>query len=314
VSRKSSVATAVAAAAMVVAPGLMKLGSGRSVAAMVASSDSTEQCIRTATEVHQRADGAEVGIKLAKGARVETLAERNDWSRISYSSGGRAHVGWISSDDLGDCMKPKPAKPAAPDVGDVDSNEPGETDDGDWSTYNGCPLQGNAKQPLALSINPLKNRFEAPSAINGEITLDKILAPGNDETRWTTHDAATVEGWVIYVQKGGFETCNCKSHDPQYMDTHIGNALTAKEARKNHHMIVEVTPRWRAIMAERGVDWSTETLVQTLVGKHVRITGWLLYDGEHFAEAENTAPGHAGNWRASAWEIHPITAIDVLPE
>ena len=48
------------------------------------------------------------------------------------------------------------------------------------------------------------------------------------------------------------------------------------------------------------------------VGRRVRVAGWLMFDHEHADEAENTRPGERDNWRATAWEIHPVTAIAVL--
>lgn len=77
-------------------------------------------------------------------------------------------------------------------------------------------------------------------------------------------------------------------------------------------MIVEVTPRWLAIMTAKGVDWSTRTLRDRVLGRWVKVTGWMLFDVEHRKQAENTAPGRPRNWRATAWEIHPITAIKVV--
>ena len=77
-------------------------------------------------------------------------------------------------------------------------------------------------------------------------------------------------------------------------------------------MIVEVTPRWRPAIARSGVDWETDTLRQRLLGRCVRITGWLLFDREHRGESENTARPGASVWRATAWEIHPITRIETL--
>jgi hypothetical protein len=67
-------------------------------------------------------------------------------------------------------------------------------------------------------------------------------------------------------------------------------------------------------MASRGVDWSTRTCATiNYLGRCVRVRGWMLFDAEHKGEAENTAPGRPRNWRATAWEIHPVTSIEVAP-
>jgi hypothetical protein len=38
----------------------------------------------------------------------------------------------------------------------------------------------------------------------------------------------------------------------------------------------------------------------------------LFFDGEHEHQAENTEPDGDRNWRATAWEIHPITSLEVV--
>jgi hypothetical protein len=48
------------------------------------------------------------------------------------------------------------------------------------------------------------------------------------------------------------------------------------------------------------------------VGHWVQFEGWLYFDLGHATEAENTAPGNPENWRATAWELHPVTKITVL--
>lgn len=176
-----------------------------------------------------------------------------------------------------------------------------------------CPLQGDAVQPLALELNPYKNREDAPPAakINSNATLTSLLAPGDDLTRWSRLDGAIFEGVVVGVKIGGVETVNCHATDPAHRDTHIELALDPN-APEIQRVIVEVTPRWRQKMASIA-DWSTDALKQQLLGKRVRITGWLFDDLEHKGESENTNPGGAKNWRATVWEIHPITAIEVLP-
>jgi hypothetical protein len=138
-----------------------------------------------------------------------------------------------------------------------------------------------------------------------------VMAPGADLDRWSTSKGAVFEGIVLKVKPGDAETPNCGAKDQAHQDTHIELALDPTAAA-NRRVIVEVTPKWRAKMAVI-FDWSTATLKKQLLGKRVRITGWLLADFIHRGQAENTHPGGAKNWRATVWEIHPITAIQVLP-
>src|SRR5262249_8476864 len=58
--------------------------------------------------------------------------------------------------------------------------------------------------------------------------------------------------------------------------------------------------------------WTTSTLRDKLKGKWVEVIGWLLFDVPHIRGAENTNPGGADNWRATCWELHPVTSITVL--
>jgi len=43
----------------------------------------------------------------------------------------------------------------------------------------------------------------------------------------------------------------------------------------------------------------------------VFIRGLVFYDSHHAGESENIALGRADNWRATAWEIHPITNFEI---
>jgi hypothetical protein len=56
----------------------------------------------------------------------------------------------------------------------------------------------------------------------------------------------------------------------------------------------------------------TRALRDRLLGRWIRIRGWMLFDVEHQSQSENTAPGRERNWRATAWEIHPVTSIEVV--
>src|ERR1039458_10275020 len=77
-------------------------------------------------------------------------------------------------------------------------------------------------------------------------------------------------------------------------------------------VIVEVTPRWRAMVKQRGADWTTATVRNEILGRWIEVSGWLLYDGQHEANARNTHVGNARIWRATACEVHPVESIKVV--
>jgi hypothetical protein len=114
---------------------------------------------------------------------------------------------------------------------------------------------------------------------------------------------------VIDVAHARPEATNCFS--PCRRDIHIVIS-TRKDAPKTEQVIVEVTPNLRDWAAVQGIDWSEQTLQQQLVGHWCEFEGWLYFDLGHAEEAENTTPNRAGNWRATAWEIHPVTKITVV--
>jgi hypothetical protein len=184
------------------------------------------------------------------------------------------------------------------------------TEDG---AFPGCSATGEGRTSRVRALNRLKNRVAVPVArdIDYAVTLDALLAPGDDRDRWSERRAAIVVGYVRDVEVGGVETVNCLARTPDHRDTHI-ELVPDPEDGGQLPLIVEVTPAWRRIAASRGSDWSTDSLRSLLLGRRVRVTGWLLFDMEHRRQAENTAPGRVGNWRATAWELHPVTEVEVI--
>jgi hypothetical protein len=173
-------------------------------------------------------------------------------------------------------------------------------------------MEGDARSPGVQALNRLKNRYVAPQQSDSAITLAAMLAPGRDTGRWKTKQAAEISGYVFDVKVGGIESTNCHARSAEDRDTHIELVLDPMAGSPSQRVIVEVTPRWRAMMAAQGVDWSTRALRDRLLGRWVKVRGWMLFDMEHQNESENTAPGRERNWRATAWEIHPITSIEVV--
>ncbi len=182
------------------------------------------------------------------------------------------------------------------------------------AVYHGCGLAGSAVSAQAKALNLLKNRYAAPAPadIDAAVTLAALLARGEDRARWSDRRGAAVTGYVRDVKPGGIETTNCGARDRAYRDTHIEIVADPADASALP-LIVEVTPRWRAMLAAKGVDWSTAALRRRLLGRWVRVTGWLMFDAEHANAAANTAPGRQRDWRATAWEVHPITGLEVVP-
>jgi hypothetical protein len=178
-------------------------------------------------------------------------------------------------------------------------------------SFDGCPPEGKAANPSLMALNRLKNRTTAPlkTSVDPAITLDSILAPGNDVDRWNPSQGAVITGYVVKVKAGGPETVNCGATDAAHTDTHIEIALVSGDTQGTHHMIVEVTPRIRAMLAAKGKDWSTKNLQSSLVGHKILVMGWMMLDKEHCNASENTNPGGAHNWRATCWEIHPVFAL-----
>lgn len=184
---------------------------------------------------------------------------------------------------------------------------------GDMDEYKGCGLEGDAKRTEVRELDRQKNRYDFPDSgqLDRSITLAAMLAPGNDANRFTAGSAAEITGYVTDVKVGGFESCNCHASDPQDRDTHIELVSGKNDSGSKQCIIVEVTPRLRAIMAAKGIDWSTQSLKNTIIGRYITVRGWLLFDEEHKKQATNTAPRNPADWRATCWEIHPITQIEV---
>ena len=179
--------------------------------------------------------------------------------------------------------------------------------------FGDCPLEGLARGVRRQESNREKNRTTQPHAadIDSSATISAIMEPGFDADRWSEARGASIVGYVVEVKRGSRETVNCEATDPALMDTHIALVANANDQRAAARMIVEVTPRWRAFLAQRGEDWSTERLHETLLHHWVRITGWLFWDFEHTSASAHTARRRGAAWRATAWEIHPITAITI---
>jgi hypothetical protein len=135
--------------------------------------------------------------------------------------------------------------------------------------FNGCGMEGDARSLGVRALDRLKNRYIAPSPadMDSAITLQAILAPGNDVSRWEVKQGAEIIGYVSDVKRGGVEATNCHARNDVDRDTHIELVLDPMQSGSSLPMIVEVTPRWRYLMSQRGIDWSTRALRGRFLGR-----------------------------------------------
>lgn len=174
-----------------------------------------------------------------------------------------------------------------------------------------CPSAGLALTQKARDLHRLKNRTSLPAAsdFDPQISLDELLKPGDDTSRWSIKRAARIEGYVIDVANARPEATNCFL--PCRRDIHI-NIASHKGAPQNEQLVVEVTPNMREWAAQQGWDWSEQSLRGQLLDHWCEFEGWLYFDVGHADQSENTAPHNPTNWRATSWELHPLTHFKVL--
>lgn len=181
-----------------------------------------------------------------------------------------------------------------------------------------CGMHGSARTGTKeYEQNPFKNRYNIPvkSDFDTRLQLKDFVDGKATENKFLQTKAVEITGYVYDVKKGGVETCNCKTTDPLFRDTHIEITLNDQETGPENRFIIEVTPRIRQALADKGIDWTTEALKENIKGHMVKVQGWLFYDFSHktenYADDPNNSIGR-NNWRATSWEIHPITSLEII--
>jgi hypothetical protein len=161
-----------------------------------------------------------------------------------------------------------------------------------------------------------KNRSDIPSAyhdVKWEAIHD-LPFPDDKPLRknWSPENIADIEryegvavrtiGHIVAVkpQAGNEEGTNCCFSKVSETDIHIAIVGEAGDGERNS-VVVETTPRF----LKGHPKWTKKTLDQySNQDIPVRISGWLMFDPDHRA--------HLNKYRHTLWEIHPITAIEVM--
>jgi hypothetical protein len=166
-----------------------------------------------------------------------------------------------------------------------------------------CQATGNSTDANMIKLNTRKNRTDIPDA-SAYIPIDWEVLKGlpSDSPDDLQGAPVMVTGFLshrIKVENGPpGESTNCNLLNDDEVDWHIYLTKAASQPISKA-VIVETTPRTRPLHT-----WD-KSVLDGLVDKdqQVRISGWLMYDFQHV--------GEIGTARATVWEVHPITRIEV---
>lgn len=177
-----------------------------------------------------------------------------------------------------------------------------------------CGMEGAATNKTNKERNRLKNRWNLPREkdFDSNFSWENILEAPEYPRKFNQSKAGKLRGYVAYVTKSKMESCNCNYREPEFHDLHIN--LVENEADyndKTRHVVIEITPRLREIMKAQGIDWHFNTL-KKLRHKQIEVEGWLFYDWEHGDKAFLRSGDTLNSWRATCWELHPVTALKVM--
>ena len=192
--------------------------------------------------------------------------------------------------------------------------------------YRNCKACGSATSNKGRRLNLLKNR-DATATQPHKVTIAEIRKPANNSGHFNPSQQVWLVGFVASLDKGGFkETCNCSREDLR--DIHINVVADPSERNdKTKYVVVEITPRWqnKFHLNDSDYDAMLASVKSDIEGKWVRFEGWMMSDSYHVSESKNTAaqgtPVCQDNgsdpspcvWRATTWEVHPVTAYKVVP-
>jgi hypothetical protein len=166
-----------------------------------------------------------------------------------------------------------------------------------------CGPKGNTPDEKMKELNNNKNRTDEPGpddfvAIDWDDMKDLPVDRADDIQGAPVSVTGFLSRRVKVENEAPGESTNCNHLQDDQVDWHM--YLTKQPHQQiKRAIIVETTPRVRP-----NHKWTTEML-QPFVNKNkrVRISGWLLFDFQHL--------GVVGTQRASIWEVHPITRIEV---
>lgn len=176
-----------------------------------------------------------------------------------------------------------------------------------------CPPQGDATKTSLQRLNEAKARLDEVSDddVDDTVTMESLSEPGDDSMRWQDGQGVEVTAYVLEVRDGGASSSNCHSSQAADHDTILELGPTADALDQAHHFYAVVTPQLRRAVAADRVNWSTGALRAHYLQRWVIVRGWLLFNSEAAARSLHTGTLGGTFTRMSAWEIHPVTSLEL---
>lgn len=177
-----------------------------------------------------------------------------------------------------------------------------------------CPPQGDASKTKIQRLNESRARLDevGDDDVDDTVTMESLLEPGDDRLRWQDGQGVEIVAYVIAVRDGGPASSNCHSPRSSDHDTVLELVSGPEAIDRAHRVSAVITPQWRKMVAADRVDWSTAALRAHYLQRWVTVRGWLLFDFENASTALNSAAMAGPSiTRATAWEIHPVTSIEL---
>lgn len=186
--------------------------------------------------------------------------------------------------------------------------------------HDDCPPDGkpNPKKgkkaelkPREKLLNRRKNRDTPPqpSDFDGMVTIQKMY-DSKDDSIFDENKAATIEGYIFRAADAGMEPCNCFTEDKSKYNTNVYISPTppTKTTRTADCIVAVITPFSRS-MGNNAKDWTADKINDMWVGKHVKISGWMIYDYAKGNLSIETNPNSAEPERRTVWGICPMTDL-----
>ncbi len=183
-----------------------------------------------------------------------------------------------------------------------------------------CPPEGSANpkkgkhaelKPREKNLNLHMNRETLPQSSDFEKTVGiEDFYNSKDDSIFSEDKAATLTGYIFRASTNGMESCNCFTEDKNEYSTNVylsPNPLTA-ETRLADCIVTVITPYSRSLHP----DWTTDFFNYKMVGKKVKVSGWMIYNYLKGNLSVETNSNGTQPERRTIWGLCPVTGLEEL--